>query len=466
VREDSTPEASTGSSKVDVAVIDQQIATQWAPALLNMMLVPLAGAVDVFWIGQMQDPMALAGQGAANQVYNAVFWIVGFLPTLVTPQVARTAAIGDSAKLRIYVSEAMLLSAAIGLVGYLFIALCPAVALSPLGLSAGSEMSGYTFTYLKFRALSFIPSLCSMLCFATFRGMMDPVTPLRISIAAQLLNAVLDPLLIFGVPQLGVPALGVAGAAMATSASEILAFLVYIVLMLRKKLLSLTGMLKVPEVLSLGETIKGAGAIQLRSLVMTSTFMCITRAVLQLDPTGTSAAAHTVSLQIFTMGSFCMLALSMTASALIPQWLSKPEGGGLAATKQVGDRLLRWGLLAGMAFCVIQALITLPVLKLVAPLPAVQAAAVAPCLLGAGLHVLFGVGTVGEGIQQGHEAYSYLAFQNIMAACGLLASLYFLSNSLTGIWLSYWVYHTIRAAFSVHHHFALSPLTAAKLQPT
>ena len=51
--------------------------------------------------------------------------------------------------------------------------------------------------YLKFRTLSFVPSMIATIGFATYRGKLDTVTPLKISVATQLLNVILDPILIF-----------------------------------------------------------------------------------------------------------------------------------------------------------------------------------------------------------------------------------------------------------------------------
>ena len=37
----------------------------------------------------MGDALALAGQSAANQIFNSAFWIISFLPSVVTPLVAQ-----------------------------------------------------------------------------------------------------------------------------------------------------------------------------------------------------------------------------------------------------------------------------------------------------------------------------------------------------------------------------------------
>lgn len=47
---------------------DTQILKILLPSIANIMLVPLAGAVDLFWVGRMSCAVSLAGQSAGNQV--------------------------------------------------------------------------------------------------------------------------------------------------------------------------------------------------------------------------------------------------------------------------------------------------------------------------------------------------------------------------------------------------------------
>jgi MATE family multidrug resistance protein len=64
----------------------------------------------------------------------------------------------------------------------------------------------------------------------------------------------------------------------------------------------------------------------------------VTRAILTMDPTGTAAAAHAVSNQLFLLGVIAILALSTLAAILIPQRLNQAGSGtrGLLEAKKVG----------------------------------------------------------------------------------------------------------------------------------
>ena len=72
----------------------------------------------------------------------------------------------------------------------------PARALG-LVLPRGAPALAYASPYMRFRAMSFVPALLSTIGFATYRGRLDPFTPLKITLVSQLLNVALDPVLIF-----------------------------------------------------------------------------------------------------------------------------------------------------------------------------------------------------------------------------------------------------------------------------
>ncbi|KAK1861096.1 hypothetical protein I4F81_003680 [Pyropia yezoensis] len=75
----------------------------------------------------------------------------------------------------------------------------------------------HTVGYLRGRAVA-APAVLGLLSIhGAYRGLRDTITPLRITVAANVVNLVLDPVLIFGA------GLGAAGAALATSASQVLA---------------------------------------------------------------------------------------------------------------------------------------------------------------------------------------------------------------------------------------------------
>merc|ERR1719326_1404895 len=95
--------------------LDKMIGKLGVPAVGNFIIGPLVGAVDTFWVGRMDSAVALAGLGAANQVFSSVFSATSFLPSVVTPLVAKAYASGNMEGVRARVREAIFVSVVIGI---------------------------------------------------------------------------------------------------------------------------------------------------------------------------------------------------------------------------------------------------------------------------------------------------------------------------------------------------------------
>ena len=258
--------------------LDKRIFTLALPAVVNFAILPLVGAVDTIFVGRMGNALTLAGQGAANQVFSSAFWIISFLPSVVTPLVAKAAGSGNMEEVRNRVGEAFFLGTLLGLFGMGLLAIFPNYALNTV-LPVGAPARAFAEPYLSIRALTFLPALLSTVGFAAFRGSMDVVTPLKISLVSNLVNMVLDPLLIFNC------GMGVAGAAAATCVAEVIAFSLYINQLLKRQMLSVKAW-KPPTLQALQPLLVGGLGVQLRAIAMNMAFLAVTRTTQALDTTG------------------------------------------------------------------------------------------------------------------------------------------------------------------------------------
>ncbi|CAL6368877.1 unnamed protein product [Bathycoccus prasinos] len=434
---------------------DKLIMKLFIPAVLNFLIIPLVGIVDVFWVGRMGDAVALAAQGAANQVFQSAFWIISFIPSVVAPMVARAAAGGDKAELQNKIGEGIFCAFIVGLFGMTVMGCLRNPALGLVGLDPVSATGIQAAPYIGIRALTFIPAIVSTVGFAAFRGTLDVTTPMKITLASQLMNVILDPIFIFGFGT--IKALGVAGAALATSMSELVAAGLYIGTLLKRNLVTVRSMLKPPDAKAIGALLVGGAGVQLRSLAQNITFLAVTRTILTMDSTGTAAAAHTVSSQVFQLGAIAILALSTIATILIPQRMHSKELGGPLAAKAVADRLLAWGILIGVLLFFMQsaAIFALPFFT---PIKDVQTFAVLPTLIGAALQPLNGIVFVAEGLMQGHQAFLRLAGGMFVSTGVMLTALRFEGSTLPGVWMCFAAFNTCRLLFALRHHFVDGPL--------
>ena len=320
-------------------VLDKEILGVAVPSIANLAVIPLVGAVDTFWIGRMGDALALAGQGAANQCFFSMYFLIAFIPTITAPLVAKAAGSGDQNAACERVCEALFLANVLGVIGSLILVLRPSLVLN-LVLPAGAPAAPYAIDYLRLRSLSLIPALLSAVGFAAFRGMLDTVTPLKVSLASNALNLVLDPILIFGCK------MGVAGAALATAASEAGAGLIYVALLLQRKLLKLGRLFTPPKLVSLLPLLKGASAMLLRQAALNVAFVSATRITQAMDSTGVSAAVYSITNTLYSLGLVITLAMQATGATLVPSALA---AGGEDAARRVADRLLGWSTLISVS---------------------------------------------------------------------------------------------------------------------
>lgn len=442
--------------------LDKQIMKLFVPAMLNFLIIPFVGAVDVFWVGRMGSTVALAAQGAANQVFQSAFWIISFVPSIIAPVVAKAAASGDTKEVQRATGEAIFVASLVGVFGMVLLTVFQAASLQVVGVVPGSETAAAAAPYIGWRALTFVPAIVSTVGFAAFRGTLDVTTPMKITLVSQMVNLLLDPILIFGGG--AIKAMGVAGAAIATSASEVTSFTLYIRAMMKKGIITLGSLIAVPSWGNIGKLMVGGAAVQMRSIAQNITFLAVMRAILQMDATGTAAAAHTVSAQMFQLCLIAVLALSTLASILIPQKLNAAKGeGGQAQAKVCADRLLVWGFLLGTFLACVQ-LCLLPGLKFFTPLENVQAMARGPVMIGAMQMPLNGLVFVAEGLMQGHQAFARLAGGMCVSTALMLGALKVWGSTVEGVWGCFFVFNVSRLAFGLRHHFFDGPLAPSKLR--
>ena len=241
--------------------LDRTILLISLPAIVNFMLVPLVGAADTFWVGKMSNAAALAGTGAANQIYSTTFWILGFLPSVITPLVAQAYGAKDMEGVQQHIGEALFLSLCIGLLGCAIVTL-QSQSLLGIVIPAGAPAMAFAVPYFLCRGISFLPAMLSTVGFATFRGTMDTVTPLAISAVANIFHILLLPLLIFNA------GLGVVGAGIATVVSDLVSSAAYLTLLFRRGFVKMSSIFRVPNWGHMGELLQAGFSVLARPWCM------------------------------------------------------------------------------------------------------------------------------------------------------------------------------------------------------
>ena len=450
--------------------LDQRILSTALPTMLNLMVVPLVNAVDTFYVGRLRSPMALAAQSAANQCFFTIYFLAAFLPTITAPLVAEAIGREDWKGAKERVCESLFLS---NVLGGLF---CAILVLFPKGVlrmvlpssltdasaaAVGTVAAGtigvldYAVPYLRWRALGMLPALFSATGFAAYRGLLNTVTPLKVSLVTNLLNLVLDPVCIFGLGKI-TAGLGAAGAAAATSLSELMSSLIYLRLLLRRKLIQWSKLLRPPSLSSLLPLIQGGLAMLLRQATLNVAFVSAARRAQVMDPSGISAAAYGITMQIYSLGVVAHLGVQGTAAALVP---SSRAMGGEDAARAVADRIFAWGMILGGILALVQWLALPMVTPLFSPLPEVREAVRGPAAISSFIHLVNGLVFAGEGTMLGLGAFRDLAMITAMGVGTMVACLASsLGQTLNGVLISLAAFNLFQGLAVTLHHARVSPL--------
>ena len=204
------------------------------PAVASLLLDPVLGVVDTAFVGRIRGEgaaEALGGLAVATAVFNFSFKLFNFLAEVTGPLVASQIAAAEAeatalddagttttnttttttrAEAAETVRGAMTLAVALGIFACVGLELgadsvlrwSGADGVSSSGVTNsgvdGGNMLRQAEAYLRVRALSAPAALIGTVAVGAYRGLLDTKTPLLVSGAANAVNLVMDPVLIFG----------------------------------------------------------------------------------------------------------------------------------------------------------------------------------------------------------------------------------------------------------------------------
>ena len=291
------------------------------------------------------------------------------------------------------------------------------------------------------------------------------LTPVKISLFANLFNAVLDPFLMFTL-NMGVP-----GAALATLAAELIAAVIYVWLLRKRGLILFSQILRLPQWKRLEPLLRGGAALQLRNIALNISFLAVARVTQSIDQSGVAAAAHAMAIQTFQIGGIVLLGLSTVSQTVVPNDLVERFDaqlqrwvGGKVWAKQSVNRLMSWGLVLGIGLGAMQ-IALLPLLFQSTPLPEVREAARVPAMLGSLFQVMNGLVFIGEGVMVGTQSFLQLSLSTVVATVGLLWALRTFPPTLglTGVWMGFGVFNVLRLTGVLIHQYINGPLSPRKM---
>eukprot|EP01018_Ginkgo_biloba_P032681 Gb_01686 [translate_table: standard] len=356
------------------------------PAALALTADPIASLVDTAFIGQI-GPVELAAVGVSIAIFNQVskvfnFPLVSVTTTLVAEEDATSemeirdrdieesikdittsgekdalissidginmmenaskdntflgstmTELSNEKRLLPSISSALLIGGALGIIEACILILGAKPILNIMGVNSESPMQAPAEQYLKLRALGAPAVVISLATQGVFRGFKDTKTPLYATLAGDMSNIVLDPILIF---LLG---FGVSGAAIAHVLSQ---YLIAFILLwnLHKRVILLP-----PRITDLQFDRFFKSGLLLLARVTAAT-VCLTLAASMAARLGAvSMAAFQICMQIWMATSLLADALALAGQAILASAFAK---GDYNKAKSAAARTLQMGMLLGV----------------------------------------------------------------------------------------------------------------------
>ncbi|XP_042515541.1 protein DETOXIFICATION 42-like isoform X3 [Macadamia integrifolia] len=352
--------------------LGSEIAQIAFPAAMALTADPIASLIDTAFIGQI-GPVELAAVGVSIALFNQVSRIAIFpLVSVTTSFVAEEDTVGrmnthddenenmemglapnsemkelipkfDSEKITHSsalfsggnsnmskfqhekrqipsASCALVIGGVLGLVQAIFLIFGSKPLLNFMGVKSDSPMLNPAQQYLTLRSLGAPAILLSLATQGVFRGLKDTKTPLYATLAGDVINIILDPILIF------VFHWGVSGAAIAHVISQ---YLISLILLWRliKKVDLVSPSLKD---LKLGRLLKNGFLLLVRVIAVT---FCVTLAASMAARLGsTPMAAFQVCLQIWLATSLLADGLAVAGQAILASAFAKKDYSKATAT--------------------------------------------------------------------------------------------------------------------------------------
>ncbi len=377
---------------------DREILRLAVPAFLALVAEPMFLLADAAIVGHLGTP-ELAGLGIAGAVVQTAVGLCIFLAYGTTASVARQIGAGDTRGALVQGIDGLWLAVLIGVlttaVGLL--ALDPLIGL----FGADEDVTAAATTYLRLALLGVTPLLLMLAATGVLRGLQDTRTPLAVAVAGNVANVVLNLALVYGL------GLGIAGAALGTDLAQLgsAAALVAVVVRAARR----EGAALRPDLPGVRRAAHAGVALVVRTLTLRASLLVMTYGAATLGATAT--ATQQLAMTLWTFLAFALDAVAIAAQALTGRFLG---AGDLPGTRQVTDRMVRWGMWSGVVTGLLLAAAAPVIGALFTPDVAVRDLLTPVLLVAALFQPVAGVVFVLDGVLIGAGDGRYLAWGGVV----------------------------------------------------
>jgi putative MATE family efflux protein len=403
---------------------DRQIVGVAVPAFFALITEPLMLLADTAIIGHL-GTRELGGLAAASVVLGTVVGLCVFLAYGSTASVARHHGAGDERAAYHLAISSLWLAAGLGAV----LGLLVAATRGPFAdaLSSSPEVAGFARDYLLVSALGVPAMLLVLAATGALRGVLDLRSPLIATIAANLLNVVLNLALVYGLDW------SVRGAAAGTVIAQWAAAVWLVTIVVRRARPARASWR--PQV---GQILAAARqGVPLIVRTVTLRVAVVLAALVAADLGDVQLAAHQVAATIVAFLAFGLDAIAIAGQTLTGRALG---AGDPDLTRSLTRRMIGWGVGTGLVAGALVAALAPWLPRMFTTDPAVQDALVPALLVVAAIQPLSGVVFVLDGVLIGAGDGVYLAVAGLAVLAiyvPLVALVGLTDGGFTWLWVTY-----------------------------
>jgi MATE family multidrug resistance protein len=321
--------------------------------ILSNLMVPLAGLVDVAFLGHLTEIRHLAGVALATVLFNYIYWTFGFLRMGTTGTTAQAVGRADQEAVLLTLLRNAVLAIGLGLI--ILVLQYPLRELGFALLSATQEVKSSGIAYYKALIWGAPATLLNFVLIGWFLGREKGGRVLLLSVVGNGANVVLDYLFIV---RWGWES---AGAGFATAASQYLMLLIGVVLVCREHWFGKVKAIA-PHILdpsALKATFALNGDILVRTFALVSTFAVFTNLSSGL---GTVVlATNTLLLQVVTLAAYFIDGLAFATESFAGIFRGKGANEQLLPLVRISGGA---SLILGLIFALVFNLFPLPLFGL------------------------------------------------------------------------------------------------------
>ncbi|KAL7083579.1 hypothetical protein ACP275_14G173000 [Erythranthe tilingii] len=328
-------------------------------------------------------------------------------------------------------STALILGGVLGLIQTLILIFLAKPLLSVMGVKSGSRMLAPALKYLIIRSLGAPAVLLSLAMQGVFRGFKDTKTPLYATVAGDLTNIILDPILIFACR------LGVSGAAISHVLSQYLISLI----LLCKLMKQIDLMPPSLNDLQFSKFLKNGFLLLTRVIAVT---ICVTLAASLAARLGaTSMAAFQVCLQVWMTSSLLADGLAVAGQAILACAFAEKDYRKATAA---AVRVLQMGFVLGLGLAIFVGL----GLEFGSGIFSKDKNVIRMIAIGipfvAATQPINSLAFVFDGVNFGASDFAYSAYSMVVVSIASIGSLFvlFKIKGFVGIWFALTIYMFLR----------------------